>query len=822
MFFSDFSTLLERVNNVPGRVLLAGDYNIHMDDEADRDAITMTNMLTSAGLKQHVSTPTHKKGHILDLLITRDTEDIISNVTVERDLLAVSDHAATMCNLDITRPEPVRHKTSFRKLRQMDIDQFKRDINSSPLITNPSRDLRSLVEQYDRVLSELLDKHAPIVTRSITLRPHAPWYDDMLRERKRAKRRLERKWISSGLEVHKQMYHEECQQYKSALDKAKTDYHKAQISDCEQGKLFRVINKMSAAKPMKVLPSHESANDLASDFSKFFHEKIRKVKDELDHFSDTTNFAHDVKRNVPQLCEFQEMSQEAVCKIIMNSKSKSCPLDPIPSSLLKRCLHELSPVMSDIVNYSMRSGEVPRSFKEARLTPLIKKPSLDPECLKNYRPVSNLSFMSKIIERCVAAQLTSHLDTHNLHGEKQSAYRKHHSTETALLRVSNDILQAVDTHGEVVLVLLDLTAAFDTIDHGILLQRLSHRYGVNGTALQWFESYLSDRVQSVVIDGVQSELFPLNDGVPQGSVLGPLCFTMYTAPLEDIVRSYEGVELMVYADDTQLYMLMNSSEKAAAISQLEQCVNSVKSWMTANRLKLNGGKTEILHITSKFIRSSSAVDSFTVGSDCVQTVSSARNLGVTFDNLLSMTSHVNNICRAANFALYKIGQIRKYLDHATAEKLVHAFITSRLDCCNSVLFGLPDCEIAKLQQVQNTAARMVSLKRKHDHITPVLRQLHWLPVRKRVMFKVLLLTYKALHGLAPNYISDLIAEYKPTRVLRSSNKHLLRPLKTSTAYGRRSFAAAAPKLWNELPITIKCASSLNVFKSLLKTHLFSL
>ena len=722
----------------------------------------------------------------------------------------------------MARPEPVRHKTSFRKLRQIDIDQFKLDISSSPLKMSPSPDLGSLVEQYNCVLSELLDKHAPTVTRSITLRPHAPWYNDMLRERKREKRRLERKWMSSGLEVHKQMYQEECHQYKRALDQAKTDYHKAQVSDCEQGKLFHVIDKLSAAKPAKVLPSHDSAHDLAGDFSMFFNDKIRKVKDELDCLPDTTGLAHDVKRTVPQLSRFQEMSQEEVCKIIMNSKSKSCPLDPIPSWLLKRCLHELSPIICDIVNSSMKSGEVAKSFKEARLTPLIKKPSLDPECLKNYRPVSNLSFMSKITERCVAAQLTDHLDAHNLHGEKQSAYRKHHSTETALLRVLNDILRAIDTHGEMVLVLLDLTAAFDTIDHSILLRRLSHRYGVSGTALQWFESYLSDRMQSVVIDSVQSEPSPLTDGVPQGSVLGPLCFTMYTAPLEDLIRSFDGVELMVYADDTQLYMLINPSDQIAPISQLEQCVDSVKSWMTANRLKLNGGKTEILHITSKFARSSSTVDSLMIGSDCVHTVSSARNLGVTLDNHLSMASHVNNICRAANFALRKIGQIRKYLDPATAEKLVHAFITSRLDCCNSVLYGLPEREIAKLQQVQNTAARMVALVKKYDHITPVLQKLHWLPVHKRVMFKILLMTYKALHGLAPDYISDLIAEYKPTRTLRSGKKHLLKPVRTSTAYGRRSFAAAAPKLWNELPLTIKCANSINEFKSLLKTHLFSL
>ncbi len=192
------------------------------------------------------------------------------------------------------------------------------------------------------------------------------------------------------------------------------------------------------------------------------------------------------------------------------------------------------------------------------------------------------------------------------------------------------------------------------------------------------------------------------------------------------------------------------------------------------------------------------------------------------DHQLCMSTHVNNICKPANFALRKIGQVRKYLDQSSAETLVHAFVSSRLDYCNGILYGLPDYEISKLQQVQNTAARIVSRVRKRDHITPVLRQLHWFPVQKRIMYKILMITYKSLNGLAPNYISDLIDEYMPPRCLRSGGKHLLSPVNTSTAYGRRPFAAAAPTLWNELPMYIKCADSLNTFKSLLKTYLFVL
>ncbi len=215
--------------------------------------------------------------------------------------------------------------------------------------------------------------------------------------------------------------------------------------------------------------------------------------------------------------------------------------------------------------------------------------------------MSNLSFLSKTTERAVAQQLSQHLDSNDLYGKRQSAYRKYHSTETALVRVTSDILQAIDIHGEVVLILLDLTAAFDVINHELLLQRMEKRYGITGTVLQWFRSYLTGRVQSVNIIGTQSDPSPLLDGVPQGSVLGPVGFSLFAAPLEDIVKSHDDVELMTYADDNQLYMIISSSDRPSAFTRLENCVSDIKQWMISNGLMLNDGKTEILHITSRFI-----------------------------------------------------------------------------------------------------------------------------------------------------------------------------------------------------------------------------
>ncbi|PIK34017.1 putative RNA-directed DNA polymerase from mobile element jockey-like [Apostichopus japonicus] len=234
----------------------------------------------------------------------------------------------------------------------------------------------------------------------------------------------------------------------------------------------------------------------------------------------------------------------------MNSKSSA--LEPMPTQLVKLCLPELVDDLVNIANTSFEAGTVPRRHKRAIVRPLLKKPGLDPDVLSNYRPVSNLLFEHKFLENMCFNQIDEYFNQFSLYSKFQSAYRRNHSTETALLRVRNDILVSMDNHKECILVLLDLTAAFDTIDHDILLQRLEHRLGINGIALKWFDSYLRGRTQRVCIDNCYSDDEPLFCGVPQGSGLGPILFTLYTSPLEDIILAND-IDFMLFADDTQLY-----------------------------------------------------------------------------------------------------------------------------------------------------------------------------------------------------------------------------------------------------------------------------
>ena len=338
--------------------------------------------------------------------------------------------------------------------------------------------------------------------------------------------------------------------------------------------------------------------------------------------------------------------------------------------------------------------------------------------------------------------------------------------------------------------------------------------------LKWFQSYLDNRTQQVVIKDPLSSEKQLLSGVPQGSVLGPLLFSLFFGPLEDVILAH-GLKVMVYADDTQLYISIGSYEdRPVALAKLELCIKDILVWCITNGLACNPGKTEIVHFLSRF-SSSSTIREINISGISISPSSDARNLGVTVDSHLQMTKHVNNICKSAFLAIRNIGRIRKYLDRENCERLVHVFVTSKLDSCNSLLVGLSNSEIEKLQRVQNSAARLIMGTKRGEHITPVLYYLHWLPITCRIDFKILLMTYKALNCQSPSYITELLTLYKPKRSLRLASQKMLEVPKSNTkSYGDRSFSVAAAKLWNALPLYIKSTDTKNSFKSSLKTFLF--
>ena len=396
----------------------------------------------------------------------------------------------------------------------------------------------------------------------------------------------------------------------------------------------------------------------------------------------------------------------------------------------------------------------------------------------------------------------------------QSAFGKHHSTETLLIKLFNDIGSTLDAGRNALLTLLDLSSAFDTLDHEILFESLHSRFGLTGNVLSWIKSYLFHRSEAVSINGILSNLQPVKTGVPQGSILGPILFNLYISPIEDIVHAH-ALSTLLYADDVQLYFSLSTSNIDEPILLLESCLSDLNVWFSENKLVCNPLKSNVVYFSPRS-RNSSA--NFSIKS-VLHPVDNVLNLGVIWDKHISLKSHVNKICKAASLSLYRIGALRAYLDKLTLERLVPC----RLDYCNALFFGLPARELHRLQSIQNTAARLISGSKKYDHITPILKDLHWLPVKTRVDYKILVTTYKILNGFCPTYLTNMIHLSESCYHLRSTSSNLLKQPRCRTKYyGTRIFSFSSPQLWNALPNTLRNAGSIEIFKKHAKTYLFNL
>jgi hypothetical protein len=244
---------------------------------------------------------------------------------------------------------------------------------------------------------------------------------------------------------------------------------------------------------------------LANQIADYFTSKIKNIRDKFTSSQIPCVVVNDGKKLVPTVCGFEHFTEEDVKKLVLSTKSKSCLLDPLPTTVLKECIDVLLPSLAKIINNSLSQCAFPASLKEAAVTPLIKKSSLDRENLRNYRPVSNLAYLGKLIEKAAISRLNEHISIHRLDEPLQSAYRPKHSVETALVKVFNDMLLALDSGNGVMLVLLDMSSAFDTVDTEILENRLESLYGITGAALKWISSYFKDRTQHVNIEGCPSD-----------------------------------------------------------------------------------------------------------------------------------------------------------------------------------------------------------------------------------------------------------------------------------------------------------------------------
>ena len=730
---------------------MSHNFNINWLDNNDCERKQFYMLLQTFGLVQRIDLPTYQNGHLLDYIITRESGDFASNFRVSNK---ISDHMALQVSLACQRQHPERKEIYVRSLRRIDKDALSAGL-SAICVNHECSNVDIVVSQYNEDLSKLLDKHAPQKNIQIVDRPLNDWMNDDIQALKAIRRKKEDIWRKNPIVVNFEIYQDSCTAVKNAIAEGKTHVMQEKIAKTkgDQKELFKIVKTLLCLKKQTVLPEYCDPTILASRFNQFFVDKIEHIRAEFPLLEQSLpSYSFGTMDSILPACttiigNFTLVTTEELSKIISCMNKTTCASDPFPTRLLISYLPIIIDVILYIVNLCITTNVFPLPCKSSIVTPLIKKPGLDAEILKNYRPVSNLSFLSKVIEKVIASRIISHIENNAIIDKFQSAYKCGHSTETALLRVYSDIVTTIGKGNGSFLVLLDLSAAFDTIDHSNLFDILEKYVGITGDALQLIKSYFSDRSQSTRIESIMSDIVHIICGVPQGSVLGPLKFCIQLLPLGAILR-YHGIGYHIYADDTQLYLSFKCDNPSITLSKLNNCISDIRVWMIKNKLKINDSKTEFIVFRSPQAKQDLSGLSVSVGDSVIAQSSKVRDLGVIFDQFLNFDDYISGVCRSTHFHLRNIGRIRHLLSYDACAQLIHALISICLDYCNSLLYNLPKGSIERLQKIQNQAARILTKTPRCDHISEVLVSLHWLRIEQRIIYKILILTFKA--GLGPS------------------------------------------------------------------------
>ena len=829
-FASDFESFLLESEGNPWDSIYVGDFNIWIEIENDINSERFRDILESFNLKNIVNSPTHISGHTLDLVITRNTCEIINELHVDPANI-LSDHSLISFQI-----ESYFNRDKFKTIRfhcenpnlsiellnclerSLPGDQYDCEHDSVyPCVDCSANNFRS-------ISSDVFKKCCPSVSKIIKIRDCSEqWFNPAVDEAKRKLRKAEKKYKRNRSDGNLAEYKYLLNRKSNIVAAARKVFISQKIEKFKNNpkQLARQLsNLLGRSKSSFVFPSHLSEAALVNEFKDYFIRKIENITNSFDNDTSSLIFLN-LDLPLKTLDIFQPVTEEKTLEFISQMKKTFCLNDPIDVSKLNFLeFKDLSKYYCDIINCAFYTGKFPEKEKFSYVRPMIKKGN-DPDSLASYRPLYTTSFLSKLIEKAILNQLYDHISNFRYLPWFQSAYRSLHSVETALCRVYSDLVISNAKGYCSILVLLDLSSAFDTLDQNLLLHDL-RELGIEGKAYNLVASYLSNRKFRVSIGDSVSDVGSMKSGVPQGTILGPFLFIIYTSSLQHILDSLD-VSYHFYADDTQIYFRI--SNKQDSISKLQNISSKISEWMNQRKLKLNMGKTDMM-----LIGSDSKLSNLNFGCNIdfggldIALSSTVRDLGVIFDKNLSLKNQILSAKSKAICGLINISRIAAYINKKQKTQLIHSLVLTQIDYCNSLYYSLPNRELNIFQMIINSSARVIAgLPRfSRERITPICIELHFLPLKARIVYKICLLTYKALKFGQPKYLSDLLRPYSTTSVLelRSAGR-LAEPFISRAKSVERSFEYSAPRLYNSLPSEVKEQSTVYSFRSKLKTYLFT-
>ena len=824
-FNDKFKGTIELIS--PGtELLLLGNFNYSFTRN-DSTVKRYKSMLSSFSLEQLIKNATRvtaTTSSVIDHILTNCKSKISACGVLD---YSFSDHQVIFCvrgSIQKSFSPPITK--TVRSFANYSVSIFReelRKINWSSVYLAPNVDIA--LENFSFLFQSAVDRIAPF--RRIRIRKDTqPWMtSEILGHIRKRDNLFSKVKADRGNDV---LYKKYCVQrnfVQRCIKDAKSSFFERGIRDCgnDSSKLWRQLGSLGhkAKKGENDIAldlngrTHFDPQTTSSIFNEFYTTVATKLVESLP--SPSGIFGYDFcvqfyrKRRVfhPSF-SLSPVSRHFIRKQLSSLKvNKSTGLDGISSRFLKDGADAIVDPILHIVNLSISSEVVPSELKKARVKPLYKKGSrLD---AGNYRPVSILPVLSKILERAVNDQLNEYLCKKGLLYDFQSGFRKGFSTDTCLMNL-NDFIKTETSKGNFTgMVLIDLQKAFDCVDHGLLLQKLS-AMGVSST--DWFRSYLSERSQCTQVNSIDSSFSDVTCGVPQGSILGPTLFLCYINDMVDALNC----KLSLYADDTAL--VYSGADPAAVAHFLSDELAICRKWLIDNRLSLHLGKTECILFGSKRRLGPNVKFEIKLDDTVVNRVTSVRYLGVYLDEFLDFSKHVEGLLKKARSKLQFLYRNSRYLNHSTRKLLCQALIFSSLEYCSPSWYnGLSVSLCESLNVFQRKCARFALFLPHRGHIGPKeLTSLSWLPFPKRVKYFNLVHTFKVRAGLSPSYLNENFEQISHVHHhnLRQSGfnfslAHCSSPMGT---FNREAICS-----WNSLPSDLKAIQSLTLFKSRLKNFL---
>jgi hypothetical protein len=806
-----FEAQFEKAQNEEKEIIILGDINRDLLNEQIK--FSWSNYLTSLGLSQIIKEPTRVCEYsktLIDHIYVTNQENILDTRVLN---IGISDHFPIFCNRKINFSIPKKQHICIRYRSHKNFNEinFKNDLNKiqwSEILQ--IRDVNVALGMFERFFSEVLDKHLPLRTHRVKTLNQPDWITseilDTIKERDKSKARndnqnyrLLRNRVIDLINISKKSSYE-------------NKIEKGQNNPSSIWKIFKEFRSSNSSNEInEIIVNNQEITDkdlIADEFNSFFTNVAANLKDEIapSNFDLLNNYVSN-KVPVPMFFNIPLITRDKVTNMISElDSSKATGLDGIGPKIVKLSADVISPTIQHIMNLSFNSGVFPDSWKAAKVNPIFKSGS--PQDINNYRPISILPTLSKLIERHVHNHFSNYLDHYKLIVESQSGFRKNHSCETALVSLIDRWIKAIHDGKIVGVVMVDFRKAFDLVDHNILLNKLK-LYKCSNQTLNWFKSYLLDRKQSVLIHEAKSKHSTVESGVPQGSILGPLLFLLFINDLSLTLRN-TITNTDMYADDTTICDIHESKEVIE--KNLQSALVLLSEWCAQNGMVLNTSKTKVLLITTPHKRGKNENYNLNLKYKDIplELTTGDKILGVNINQNLKWDNHINVVKKKISSNLWLLSKIKPFvsLDHRIV--FYKAYIQPHIDYCNIIWGGTSKQNIQSILLLQKRACKII-LGYQYTNFQEAMKSINALSIHHRILLQKAKFMYKVNKGLVPEYILSMFEHRTTGENLRNVcdlDYNIPRPkmelFKTSMSY-------SGPMIWNKIPASIRNSNSIQNF-----------